>query len=38
MAIYASQIIGLKEKKIFGQLDKIRSVTGRLDLAKIYIT
>ena len=35
MAIYASQIIGLKEKKIFGQLDKIRSVTGRLDLAKI---
>ena len=33
MAIYASQIIGLKEK-IFGQLDKIRSVMV-IDLAKI---
>ena len=36
MAVTAAKICGLKEKKIYKSLNKVKDVNGRLELAKIF--
>ena len=36
MAILAAKLCGLKDKKIYSALKKIKDVSGRLELAKKY--
>ena len=36
MSINAAQLCGLKEKLIYSSIPKLKDVSGRLELAKVY--